>query len=119
MKKTVKDIDLKGKKTLIRCDFNVPMEDGAITDDARIKGALPTITYAAEQGAKVILLSHMGRPKGKANMEFTLAPVAKKLSELLQEEVVFAQSDRVVDDSVREKVASMKDGDILLLENTD
>lgn len=118
MKKTVKDIDLKGKKTLIRCDFNVPMEDGAITDDARIKGALPTITYAAEQGAKVILLSHMGRPKGKANMEFTLAPVAKKLSELLQEEVVFAQSDRVVDDSVREKVASMKDGDILLLENT-
>ncbi len=118
MKKTVKDIDLKGKKTLIRCDFNVPMEDGAITDDARIKGALPTITYAAEQGAKVILLSHMGRPKGKANMEFTLAPVAKKLSELLQEEVVFAQSDRVVDDSVRDKVASMKDGDILLLENT-
>lgn len=118
MKKTIRDIDIFGRKILIRCDFNVPMEDGEITDDARIRGALPTIEYALAQGGKVILLSHMGRPKGKPDRAYTLAPVAERLSELLGQKVVFAQSDRVVDSKVRDTVASMKDGEVVLLENT-
>lgn len=118
MKKTIRDVNLKGKKALIRCDFNVPMESGRITDDARIRGALPTIEYAVSQGARVILLSHMGRPKGKPDKEFTLKPVAERLSRLLGKDVKFIQSDKVVDDKVRDAVSAMKDGDVVLLENT-
>jgi len=118
MKKTVRDIDVKGKKCLVRCDFNVPMQDGKITDDVRIRAALPTIEYLRDNSAKVILMSHMGRPKGQPNKEFTLAPVAERLGELLGGAVIFAQSDRVVDDGVVAAVSAMKDGEILLLENT-
>ena len=118
MKKTVKDIEVKGKKVLVRCDFNVPMQDGKITDDVRIRAALPTIEYLKENGAQLILMSHMGRPKGEPKKEFTLAPVADRLSELLCCEVKFAQSDVVVDDSVKAAVSEMSDGDIVLLENT-
>jgi len=118
MKKTVRDIDVKGKKCLVRCDFNVPMQDGKITDDVRIRAALPTIEYLRDNSAKVILMSHMGRPKGQPNKEFTLAPVAERLGELLGGAVIFAQSDRVVDDGVVAAVGAMKDGDVLLLENT-
>ena len=118
MKKTVKDIDVKGKRCLVRCDFNVPMQEGKITDDVRIRAALPTIEYLKENGAKIILMSHMGRPKGKPNKEFTLAPVAERLRDLMGCDVKFAQSDTVVDDSVIAAVKAMKDGDIVLLENT-
>lgn len=118
MKKTVKDIDVKGKRCLVRCDFNVPMQEGKITDDVRIRAALPTIEYLKENGAKIILMSHMGRPKGKPNKEFTLAPVAERLRDLIGCDVKFAQSDTVVDDSVIAAVKAMKDGDIVLLENT-
>ena len=117
MKKTVKDIDVKGKKIICRCDFNVPMQDGEITDDNRITAALPTIKYMVEQGAAVILMSHMGRPKGEPNPKYTLAPVAKRLSELLGQEVIFAQSDVVVDDKVRAAAAKLKAGQVMLLEN--
>ncbi|MBQ3521003.1 MAG: phosphoglycerate kinase, partial [Firmicutes bacterium] len=89
MKKTVRDIDVAGKKVLVRCDFNVPMKDGVITDDIRITSAMPTIEYLVENGAKVILMSHMGRPKGEAKPEYSLAPVAKRLSELLGKDVIF------------------------------
>ncbi len=118
MKKTVRDIQVEGKKVLVRCDFNVPMKDGKITDDVRITSALPTITYLMEQGAKVILMSHMGRPKGEPKKEFTLAPVAERLTALLGKEVLFAQSDVVVDDSVQKAVDAMNNGDVVLLENT-
>ncbi len=117
-KKTIRDIDVRGKKTLVRCDFNVPMQDGAITDDSRITAALPTIIYLKEHGARIILMSHLGRPGGEPKPEFSLGPVAGRLSELLCEEVKFARSDAVVDDSVREIVSEMKDGEIVLLENT-
>ena len=118
MKKTVRDVELKGKRALTRCDFNVPMEEGKITDDIRIRAALPTIEYMVEKGAKVILLSHMGRPKGEPKAEFSLAPVAERLSELLGKDVRFAASDAVVDDSVKDAVAGMKEGDVILLQNT-
>lgn len=118
MKKTVKDIQVEGKKVLVRCDFNVPMKEGKITDDVRITSALPTIIYLMEQGAKVILMSHMGRPKGEPKREFTLAPVAERLTALLGKEVIFAQSDTVVDDSVKAAVEAMNNGDVVLLENT-
>ncbi len=101
MKKTVRDIDVSGKRVLVRCDFNVPMQDGRITDDRRITSALPTIEYLVEQGAKVILMSHMGRPKGEAKPEFSLKPVADRLSQLLGRDVIFAPSDVVVDDNVK------------------
>ena len=101
MKKTVRDIDVSGKKVLVRCDFNVPMQDGKITDDRRITAALPTIKYLIEHDAKVILMSHMGRPKGEPKPEFSLQPVADRLSELLKQDVVFAKSPVVVDDSVK------------------
>ena len=90
-KKTVEDIDVSGKKVLVRCDFNVPIKDGVISDDKRIKGAMPTIEYLYKHGAKVILCSHMGRPKGEFKMEYSLAPVAKRLSELLGKEVIMAK----------------------------
>ena len=118
MKKTIRDIDLKGKRVLIRCDFNVPLDSNQnITDDTRIRAALPTLEYLVTQGAKVVVMSHLGRPKGKAAAEFSLAPVAVRLAELLGKQVEFADSDVVVDDSVKEKVVALKDGDVLLLQN--
>ena len=117
MKKTVRDIEVKGKKALVRCDFNVPMQDGKITDDIRITSALPTIKYLLENGAKVILMSHMGRPKGEAKMEFTLQPVADRLAELLGQEVVFKSVATVVDQSVVDAAAALEEGQVMLLEN--
>jgi len=118
-KKTLKDLDVKGKRVLVRCDFNVPIdENGNITDDRRIRSSLPTINYLIENGAKVILMSHLGRPKGEAIPEYSLAPVAKRLSELLNKEVIFAKDDRVVSDEVKEIVSKMQEKDVVLLENT-
>ncbi|WP_312908761.1 phosphoglycerate kinase [Tissierella praeacuta] len=118
-KKSLKDLDFAGKKVLVRCDFNVPMdEEGRITDDIRIKSSLPTINYLVEKGAKVILMSHLGRPKGEPNKKYTLEPVAKRLRVLLNKKVIFAQDDLVVSDMVKKQVDAMKDGDIVLLENT-
>ena len=117
MKKTVRDIEIKGKKALVRCDFNVPMQDGKITDDIRITSALPTIKYLIEGGAKVILMSHMGRPKGEAKMEFTLKPVADRLSELLGQDVTFISVPEVVDQEVVDAAAALEEGQVMLLEN--
>lgn len=117
-KKTVDDIAVKGKKVLVRCDFNVPVKDGVITDDNRITAALPTINKLVSEGAKVILCSHMGKPKGEVKKELSLAPVAKRLSEYLKKEVVFAADDNVVGENAKKAVAEMKDGDVVLLENT-
>ena len=117
-KKTVDDIEVKGKKVLVRCDFNVPVKDGVITDDNRITAALPTINKLVSEGAKVILCSHMGKPKGEVKKELSLAPVAKRLSEYLKKEVVFAADDNVVGENAKKAVAEMKDGDVVLLENT-
>ncbi len=117
-KKTIEDIDVKGKKCLVRCDFNVPLKDGQITDENRLVGAMPTIKYLQEHGAKVILCSHLGKPKGEAKKELSLAPVAKRLSEMLGKEVVFAADDKVVGENAKKAVSEMKDGDIVLLENT-
>ena len=112
-KKTIEDIDVKGKKVLVRCDFNVPLKDGVITDENRLNGALPTIKYLMENGAKVILCSHLGKDASKS-----LAPVAVRLSEMLGKEVVFARDEEVVGENAKKAVADMKDGDVVLLENT-
>lgn len=118
-KKTLKDLNFEGKKVLVRCDFNVPMDaEQNITDENRIRASLPTINYLVEKGAKVILMSHLGRPKGEANLKYSLEPVATKLSELLNKEVVFAADNNVVSDNVKEIVDNMKNGDVLLLQNT-
>lgn len=117
MKKTVRDIDVKGRKVIERCDFNVPMADGKITDDTRITSSLPTINYLLDQGAAVILVSHMGRPKGKADMNYTLKPVADRLSALLGRQVMFISSPDVVDDRVKAAAAALKPGQVMLLEN--
>jgi len=117
-KKTVDDICPKGKRVLVRCDFNVPIKDGKITDETRIVGALPTIKKLIDDGAKVILCSHMGKPKGEPKPELSLAPVAKRLSEHLGKEVVFAADDTVVGENAKAAVAKMNDGDVVLLENT-
>ena len=118
-KKTVEDIEVSGKRVLVRCDFNVPLdENGNITEDNRIVGALPTIKYLIDNGAKVILCSHMGKPKGEPVPSLSLAPVAKRLSEKLGKEVVFAADDNVVGDNAKKAVEQMKDGDVVLLENT-
>lgn len=114
-KKTVKDLDLKGKKVFCRVDFNVPMKDGEVTDDTRIRAALPTIQYLSEQGAKVILASHLGRPKGQAVDELRLDPVAKRLSDLIGKEVV--KTDSVYGPEVDEAISTLQDGDLLLIEN--
>ncbi|WP_455662035.1 phosphoglycerate kinase [Pradoshia sp.] len=114
-KKSIKDIDVKGKKVFCRVDFNVPMQNGAITDDTRIRAALPTIQYLMEQGAKVILASHMGRPKGEVKEDLRLTPVAIKLSELLGKEV--AKADEAYGETVKAQIEKMNDGDVLLLEN--
>lgn len=118
-KKTIKDLNVKGKRVLVRCDFNVPMDDNRnITDDRRITSSLPTIKHLIENGAKVILMSHLGRPKGEPNTKLSLQPVAKRLSQLLNKDVVFAQDDKVVSEKVKETVANMKEGEVVLLENT-
>ncbi len=117
MKKTVEDVKWEGKTALVRVDFNVPLKNGVITDDRRITAALPTIKYLMEQGAKVILMSHLGRPDGEPKPEFTLKPVADRLNELLQGNVVFCPSDVVVDDKVKEAAAALEAGQVLLLEN--
>lgn len=115
-KKTIKDIDLKGKKVLVRCDFNVPMdEERNITDNTRIVAALPTIKYLLEQKCKIILASHLGRPKGEVKPEYSLAPVAKELSRLLNKEVIMAKD--VIGPDATEKAKNLKEGEILLLEN--
>ena len=115
-KKTVKDIDLKGKKVFVRCDFNVPMDENQnITDNTRIKAALPTIKYLLEQKCKIILASHLGRPKGEVKPEFSLKPVAKELSKLLGKEVIMAND--VIGDDATNKAENLKEGEILLLEN--
>lgn len=116
-KKTIEDIDVKGKRVLARCDFNVPLKDGEITNDKRIVAALPTIKYLMEHGAKVILCSHLGRPKGEYKPEFSLAPVAKKLSEYLGVEVKLAEDPEVVGENAKKLAAELKDGDVMLLEN--
>ncbi|MBR5922254.1 MAG: phosphoglycerate kinase [Clostridia bacterium] len=117
-KKTVDDINVKGKKVLVRCDFNVPLKEGVITDENRIVAALPTIKKLIADGGKVILCSHLGKPKGEPKPELSLAPVAKRLSELLGKDVVFAADDNVVGENAKRAVAEMKDGDVVLLQNT-
>lgn len=117
MKKTVRDVDVRGKRVLVRCDFNVPMKEGKITDDTRIVSALPTVKYLIENKAKIILMSHMGRPKGEPKPEYSLRPVAERLSELLGQRVIFTPSPEVVDDEVRGKAGELKPGEVMLLEN--
>jgi len=112
-KKTIEDIEVRGKRVLVRCDFNVPLKDGVITDENRLNGALPTIKYLMENGAKVILCSHIGKDASKS-----LEPVAKRLSEMLNKEVVFARDEEVVGANARAAVEKMQDGDVVLLENT-
>ncbi len=117
-KKTVDDINVKGQKVLVRCDFNVPLKNGVITDENRINAALPTIKKLIADGGKVILCSHLGKPKGEPKPELSLAPVAACLSEKLGKEVVFAADDNVVGDNAKAAVAAMNDGDVVLLQNT-
>ena len=114
-KKTVEDIEVKGKKCIVRCDFNVPVKDGVITDDKRIREALKTVKYLKENGAKIILCSHMGRPKGEFNMKYSLAPVAERISELMGCPVVMATD--VIGEDAKAKAAALGEGEILLLEN--
>ena len=114
-KKNVEDIAVAGKKVLVRCDFNVPMADGVITDETRINGALPTIQYLVKENAAVILCSHMGRPKGEFNMKYSLAPVAARLSELLGQEVVMASD--VIGEDAKAKAAALKPGQVMMIEN--
>ena len=117
-KKSVDDINVKGKRVLVRCDFNVPLQDGKITDENRIVAALPTIKKLIADGGKVILCSHLGKPKGEPKPELSLAPVAVRLSELLGQEVKFAADPEVVGPNAKAAVEAMKDGDVILLENT-
>ncbi len=117
-KKTVDDIQVTGKRVLVRCDFNVPMKDGKITNDKRIVAALPTIKKLIADGGKVILCSHLGKPKNGPEEKFSLAPVAVRLSELLGQPVVFANDDNVVGENAKAAVAAMKNGDVVLLQNT-
>ena len=116
-KKTIEDIEVSGKRVLVRCDFNVPLKDGVITNDKRIVAALPTIQYLVSHNAKVILCSHLGRPKGEYKEEFSLAPVAARLSELLGQDVKLAKDENVVGENAKALVSSMTDGQVILLEN--
>ncbi len=118
VKKSVEDLKVSGKRVLVRCDFNVPLKDGVITDENRIVAALPTIQYLLANNAKVILCSHLGKPKGVADPKYSLAPVAVRLSEKLGLNVVFAADDEVVGENAKKAVAEMKDGDVVLLQNT-
>ena len=117
-KKSVDDINVKGLKVLVRCDFNVPLKEGVITDENRLVAALPTIKKLINDGGKVILCSHLGKPKGEPKPELSLAPVAVRLSELLGQEVKFAADDNVVGENAKAAVAAMQDGDVVLLQNT-
>ena len=117
-KKSVDDINVAGKRVLVRCDFNVPLKDGQITDENRLVAALPTIKKLIADGGKVIICSHLGKPKGEPKPELSLAPVAVRLSELLGQEVKFAADDNVVGDNAKAAVAAMKDGEVVLLQNT-
>ena len=117
-KKSVDDINVKGKRVLCRCDFNVPLKEGKITDENRLVAALPTIKKLIADGGKVILCSHLGKPKGEPKPELSLAPVAARLSELLGQEVKFAADPEVVGPNAKAAVEAMKDGDVILLENT-
>jgi len=117
-KKTIEDIQVKGKRVLVRCDFNVPLDGSTITDESRIAGALPTIKYLKENGAKLILCSHLGKPKGEFKPELSLAPVAKRLSEVLGSEVIFNSEAEVVGAKTKAAVEAMNEGDVVLLENT-
>ncbi len=117
-KKSIDDINVSGKRVLVRCDFNVPLKDGQITDENRLVAALPTIKKLIADGGKVILCSHLGKPKGEPNPELSLAPVAKRLSELLGQDVKFAADPEVVGPNAKAAVEAMKDGDVILLENT-
>ena len=115
-KKTIKDIDLKGKRVLVRCDFNVPMDENQnITDNRRIVAALPTIKYLIDQDCKIVLCSHLGRPKGEFKPEFSLAPVSKELSKLLGKEVIMAKD--VIGEDAKTKASNLKNGEVMLLEN--
>ncbi len=105
-KRRLKDIQVKGKKVLVRCDFNVPLKDGVITDENRLNGAMPTIKYLVANGAQVILCSHLGKPKGEAKAELSLAPVGTRLSEMLGQEVVFAADDNVVGENAKKSCSS-------------
>ena len=117
-KKSVDDINVKGKRDLVRCDFNVPLQEGKITDEVRLVEALPTIKKLLADGGKVILCSHLGKPKGEPKPELSLAPVAVRLAELLGQEVKFAKDDNVVGENAKAAVAAMKEGEVVLLENT-
>ena len=117
-KKSVDDINVKGKRVLVRCDFNVPLKDGQITDDTRLVAALPTLKKLINDGGKLILCSHLGKPKGEPKPELSLAPVAVALTKLLGQEVKFAADETVVGDNAKAAVAAMNDGDVVLLENT-
>lgn len=117
-KKTVDELQVKGRRVLVRCDFNVPMKEGVITNDNRIVAALPTISKLIENGGRVILCSHLGKPKNGPEAKFSLAPVAARLSELLGKKVVFADDDTVVGENAKAAVAAMQDGDVVLLQNT-
>ena len=117
-KVSVDDINVKGKHVLVRCDFNVPLKDGVITNDNRIQAALPTIKKLIADGGKVVLCSHLGKPKNGPEDKFSLAPVAKRLAELVDTKVIFAKDDNVVGENAKKAVAEMKDGEIVLLENT-
>ena len=110
-------MDVRGKRVLVRCDFNVPLADGVITDDIRITSALPTIEYLIKHGAKIILMSHLGRPEGKADPKYSLRPVAERLTELLGQPVLFLPEDAVVTEKVREQAMALSEGDVMLLEN--
>lgn len=117
MKKTVKDVDVRSKRVLVRVDYNVPLDaNGNVSDDKRITASLPTINYLLEQGARIILCSHLGRPKGEVKKEFSLAPVAKRLKELLPNVNIYFASD-CIGEEAQQKAAALKDGEILLLEN--
>ena len=117
MKKTIRDVKWEGRTAVMRCDFNVPLKDGEITDDTRIRAALPSINYLIDNGARIVLMSHLGRPKGKPNHEFSLAPVAARLSEYLGKEVKFAASDAVVDEDVKKAASELAAGDGMLIKN--
>ncbi|HCF83141.1 MAG TPA: phosphoglycerate kinase, partial [Ruminococcaceae bacterium] len=118
IKKNVEDLNVKGKFVLVRVDFNVPMKDGKITNDNRITAALPTINKLTENGAKVVLCSHLGKPKNGPEAKFSLKPAADRLAELVSAKVTFAPDDTVVGENAKKAVAEMKDGDVVLLENT-
>src|SRR5690554_1221188 len=118
-KKKLKDINVSGKTVLVRVDYNVPMDDELnITDNIRIRSSLPTINYLLENDAKIILMSHLGRPKGEPKAKYSMEPVARELSKLVGKEIIFADEDLVVSDKVRDMAKSLKSRDIMLLQNT-